>query len=50
MSGDDLADGVGVYETDVEDEGDEMVVEDYGVEVEVDWDEGPDGEEREETV
>lgn len=50
MGDDDLTDGVGVDKTDVEDKGDEVVVQDYGLQVEVDGDEGPGDEVREETV
>jgi hypothetical protein len=35
VSGDDLADRIGVYETGEENKGDQMVVEDFGVEVQV---------------
>lgn len=45
---DDAADGVSVYEAGVEDEGDEVVVEDFGLEVEVGGDEDPGGGEGEE--
>lgn len=41
MGGDDLADGVGVEETDVEDEGDEMLLQDYGLLVEIEGYEDP---------
>ena len=46
MGDDDLADGVGVDEADVEDEGDEVVVQDDGLEVEVGGDKDPCHEER----
>ena len=41
MRGDNGADGVGVDEADEEYEGDEMVVEDHWLEVEVEGDESP---------
>lgn len=44
MCGDDLTDGEGVDEADVEGEGDEVVVEDDGLEEEVDGDEDPSAE------
>jgi len=50
MADDDLSNGVGVGETGVEDEGDEVGMEDGGVQEEVDGDEGPgegEGEEAE---
>jgi len=43
-----LADGVGVYEADVEGEGDEVVVQDARLEKEVERDEGPGCEKGEE--
>ncbi len=49
MRGDDLADGICVDETGEEDEGDEVVVEDFGVEIEVGEDQSPGCEEWEET-
>ena len=41
MGDDHLADGVGVDEADVEDKGDEVVVQDDGLEVEISGNEGP---------
>ena len=49
MRGYHLSNRVGVDETGEEDEGDKMVVEDFGVEVEVGWDECPGYEEGDET-
>ena len=48
MSGDDSTDGIGVDQTDVEDEGDEMMMKDGPVEDEVNSDERPSDEERDE--
>lgn len=48
MRDDDLADGVGVYEADEEDEGDEVVVQDDGLEEQVDGDDEPGDEVRDE--
>jgi hypothetical protein len=45
---DDLADGVGVDEADEEDEGDEVVVQDDGLQVQVDGDDEPGDEARDE--
>lgn len=50
MRDNDLTDRIGVDQTDVEDKGNEMVVQNDGLEVEVDGDEGPGGEIREEAV
>ncbi len=46
MGDDDLSDRVGVYQTDVENKGDEMMVEDNGLLVEIEWNENPCREER----
>ena len=50
MGDDDLADGVGVYESNVEDEGNEMLMQDYGLEEEVSSDDRGSSEEGEEAV
>jgi len=50
MLGDDLTHRVRVDESDVEDKGNEMVVQDYGLEVQVKGNEGPGGKVREEAV
>lgn len=48
MRSDHLANGVRIYETSEEYEGDEVVVEDLGVEPEVGWDQSPGEEEGDE--
>lgn len=50
MSNDDLTDCIGVDKTEVEDEWDEMVVENDGLEVKVDRNERPGQEVREKAV
>lgn len=50
MGDDDLADGVGVDEADIEDKGDEVVVQDDRLEVEIEGDEDPGHEIRYEAV
>ena len=50
MRNDDLANRVGVDEADVEYKGDEMMVKDDGLEIEVERDKGPSGEVGDEAV